>query len=151
MRWILGLLLFCVCTDLAVPPPIKPLPDDDLCLAWVIKDEARGEPLKGQRAVLDVVLKRMEVRKLTACEVVKESKQFSGYKPGMEFKLHKNVDEKDLTRLYNLRKMNPVVEQSTYFHAEYVKPDWRHKMKRILQVGKHIFYVQKDKPKEKTK
>lgn len=145
MRTLLGLLLFCICTDLASPKPLKPILDDDLCLAWVIKDEARGESLRGQRAVLDVVLKRMETRKLSACAVVKEPKQFSGYKPGMELVLHKNVDEKDLTRLWELFKMSPVVSQSTYFHAEYVKPDWRHKMKRLLQIGKHIFYQQKEK------
>lgn len=140
-------MLFILCTSVSLEAPIKPLPADDLCLAWVIQDEARGESLRGQRAVLDVITKRMEVRKLSACEVVKEKSQFSGYKPGMTFELHKNVQEKDLTRLYELRKMSPVVEQATYFHAEYLQPSWKLKMRRLLKVGKHVFY----KPKEKTK
>lgn len=147
MRWLAALVLLILCASLAVEPSIKPLPADDLCLAWVIQDEARGESLQGQKAVLDVVTKRMQVRKLSACGVIRQPYQFSGYRPGMTFELNKNVKEKDLTRLYELRKMSPVVEQATYFHAEYVRPSWKTDMKRLSKIGKHVFY----KPKEKTK
>lgn len=137
------------CSVLSIPSHVQPISDDFICTAWVVQDEARGESLKGQRAVLDVVLKRMKTRKLSACAVIKQDKQFSGYKNGMELKLHKNVSEESLTKLDKLFKMEPVVKNSEYFHAEYVKPTWRHEMKRIVQIGKHIFYYKVDKQKEK--
>ncbi len=125
---------------LSTPSPISLITDDTLCLAWVVQDEARGEPVKGQKAVLDVVLKRMEVRHLSACEVVKQPSQFSGYKQGMEIKLYENVSLESLTKLHELCKMEPVVKNSEYFHAQSTKPSWRNKMKRVVQIGKHIFY-----------
>lgn len=140
--------VFFLCTSLlSIPDAVKQPTSDDICLAWVVKDEARGESQRGQKAVLDVVMKRMETRKLTACEVVKQPKQFSGYKQGTELRLHENVSEEDLTKLYELYRMEPVVKNSEYFHAEYVKPAWRKKYERIKQIGKHIFYNQKEKHK----
>jgi spore germination cell wall hydrolase CwlJ-like protein len=149
MKRILGAIAFATgvayYTPLAIPPDIPPTPADDVCMAWVVHDEARGESVAGQRAIIDIVLKRMEKRHLTACEVVKEKFQFSGYKRGMEIKLHENVSEKELAILYELYKMPPVVKSSEYFHAQYVKPTWRSKFERIKQIGKHIFYKEKEK------
>ena len=111
-------------------------------MAWVIHDEARGESLKGARAVMDVILARMQQRKQTACEVVKEPSQFSGYRPGVFLKITKEM----LTRYAIVSKMSPVAAECEYFHATYVHPVWRIKLKRCKQVGKHIFY-QAIKPK----
>ena len=30
---------------------------------------------------------------------------------------------------------------ATFYHAEYVKPKWRHSMSSSLKIGKHIFYT----------
>ncbi len=153
MRWIVGLLLSIVCSTISIPPPIawKPEPvktalkrphADDRCLAWVLWSEARGEPLEGARAVYDVIHTRMKIRKLSACQVVRQKFQFSGYKPGMTLK----VDENAWDRLTKVRQMKPVASGAEYFHATYVQPIWAVEMKRIKQVGNHIFLR---KPKEK--
>ena len=146
-RWLLATLLLTYTIILSSPPevvfPKEPPISDEQCLAWVIHDEARGESLRGARAVLDVVLVRMEQRKQTACDAVKEPSQFSGYRAGV----FKQVDEAMLTRLKKVSKMSPEVSNCPYFHATYVSPVWRWKMQRCKQIGKHIFY----KPiKEKT-
>lgn len=136
-------------TPLAVPSKVPLAPAitiDDICLAWVIDNEARGESILGQRAVLDVVKNRMATKKLTACQVVKEPYQFSGYHKGMKLKATKEM----LHRLDDVSKMKPVVPSATYFHAKYVRPSWAAKMKRILTIGRHIFFAER-KPKEKQK
>lgn len=143
MRWLLAALLLSYSIDCATPPPmaVQPAITDSQCLAWVIHDEARGEPLMGQRAVLDVVYERMKRRRQTACAVIAAHAQFSGYRPGV----FEKVSPEMLTNLETVRKMSPVAANAEYFHATYVAPIWRKSMKRIKQVGKHIFYK---RPKE---
>ena len=34
----------------------------------------------------------------------------------------------------------PEVGDSTHYHATYVKPNWRHSMIRVTQIGLHVFY-----------
>lgn len=142
LRTLVALVLALVCTELATP---KRLPEsryaEDVCLAWVVHDEARGEPLKGQRAILDVVMKRMKKSGKTACQVVKKKKQFSGYTKGKLLR----ANHEQFMRLQELRKMKPVVPEATHFHATYVKPTWAARMKRVRQVGKHIFFKEKQK------
>lgn len=152
MRRLLSVVVLCtslVTNTLATPPHIpmaKAITRDDICMAWVINDEARGEPVRGQRAVYDVVKHRMEIRKLTACEVVKEPYQFSGYHRGMRL----TATEEMLQRLSKVRRIAPVASNATYFHSNKVRPKWAHKMKRILTIGKHAFYMPR-KQKEKHK
>lgn len=154
MRWavrvLLAGLLSLATTTLAVPPkaPVAPLySKEDVCIAWVLHSESRGEPLKGQRAVYDVVKRRMVKRNLTACEVVKEPSQFSGYKHGMVLA----ADEEMLQRLRDVRRIPPVAPYASYFHSKQVKPSWRTKMKRVLSIGGHVFYMKPKQPKEKQK
>src|SRR5438874_2634398 len=151
MRWMLAVLLLAYSMTLATPHAVPPAPaapvpilSDEKCSAWVVWDEARGEPLKGARAVLDAVLARMHKRNKTACEVVKERYQFQGYKPGAIQK----VPDEALTRYEAVRKMPPVTANCEYFHATYVHPAWRLKMRRCKQVGKHIFYQPKENAHE---
>ena len=33
-----------------------------------------------------------------------------------------------------------LLNQATHYHAFYVQPSWSTKMKRIIRIGKHIFY-----------
>ena len=108
------------------------------CEAVAVHMEARGESLRGQRAVLDIIRNRMWHRKLTACEVVKEPHQFSFYHPGFSLEASKE----QLTRLKKLVTMQPVLGTAvTHFHAFYVKPGWAKKFKRVVVIGAHSFYV----------
>ncbi len=147
MRWLLAVWLLICCTELTAPPELKHSDmKEDVCLAWVMYDEARGESVEGQRAVIDVILARTKSRHLSICAVVMERGQFSGYHPGVFSK----VDNSQLTQLYRVRRMPPVAENAEFFHSEDVKPTWRMKMKRMLQIGRHIFYKQnKEKQNDK--
>lgn len=147
IRALVFTLLMAVCSRLAsFPAPVAPLQPELICLAWVVADEARGESLRGARAVYDVVKHRMAVRKKTACGVVMEKKQFSGYRPGMDM----HVNALMINRLWRVQRMRPVVPKAEYFHATYVKPLWAEQMKQKLKIGLHIFY-EKPTPKGITK
>lgn len=140
---VLAIFLSVVCSTLASEPPVpeyEPI-ELDKCLAWVVHDEARGEPLKGARAVLDVVQKRMDDSGKSACEVVAEKGQFSGYSK----KALKKVPEEAYERLELVLRMKPVCKDCKYFHATYVLPAWATKLKRAVKVRKHIFYKERQK------
>lgn len=142
MRWLLAIWLAISCTDLAIPPVVYGSDAKaSACLAWVLWDEARGEPLAGARAVLDVVHTRMQLRNKNACEIVSEPHQFSGYHPGV----FSHVSMEMLTNYAIVSRMAPSVLGCSYFHATYVAPRWRYRMETCKQIGGHIFY----KPKEK--
>ena len=108
----------------------------NLCLAWVVENEAGGESLLGKRAVLDVVHTRMLKRNLTACQVISQKGQFSGF--------NKNCLRKvSLSTLHSydkVVKVRPVVKGAEYFHNDLVKPAWIVKMRIVRKVGAHTFY-----------
>lgn len=141
---LLTLLLALWCTELAIPATIvhKPIealkrpPSESECMAMAIYREARGESLRGQKAVLDAIHTRMRQRHLSACEVVMEYKQFSGLKKYMLFDIPKEA----LTNYENVVKLPVVVKDCAYYHATYVRPEWANKMIICKQLGLHIFY-----------
>ena len=141
MKWVFALVLL-QATVLDKPYTIRhnpPLPD--ICMAWILSSESRGSNIYEQRAVYDVVRTRMWERELTSCEVLKQPFQFSGYRKGMKIV----VSKEDLTRLENVRKIDPVVQGAEYFHASSVRPYWVNKMERVKKVGKSVFYKLKEK------
>jgi len=123
------------------------------CLATAIYFEARGESTKGQQAVAQVVLTRVRSTLYpdTICGVVyqgqlrKSGCQFSFTCDGIadvpkDKKLwHK---AKDIARKAMAGKTwLKDIGRATHFHANYVWPPWRKELKRVKQVGLHIFYV----------
>lgn len=131
------MLLATSCSALTAPVKVIREPVSVVqCGAWVIHDEARGESLKGARAVLDVVKERARLSGKTVCDVVKQPKQFSGYRRGQSF----SMSEEQIERYWTVARMEPVVKGSTHFHATYVNPKWNKKMKVVKKVGSHIFY-----------
>jgi len=141
-RWIVLLVLLLVCSPLAIPPAMPKWkgPEQWRCLAWVVHDEARGEPLKGARAVLDVVLARMKDSGKTACEIVAAPRQFSGYKHERQLYELKN---EALLRFVQVAKMKPIAVECKHFHATHVSPAWATKMIRCFQIGRHVFYKER--------
>lgn len=147
---LLAILLAVICSPLAIPGkvvynPVPKQPTSWQCMAWVVHDESRGEPLKGSRAVLDVVLKRMKDTGKKACEVIAQPSQFSGYHSSAPYRVSKEAVE----RFVRVAKMRPVTVECKYFHAEYVHPEWATKMTKCFQIGKHIFYKEKKHAKGK--
>jgi hypothetical protein len=122
------------------------------CLATAIYFEARGESIKGQKAVGEVILARTHVpgRPTTICGVVYEG---SERKTGCQFSF--TCDHiPDVVRTERLwlraervartvmrtRGRGRIVRGATFYHADYVNPAWASGMVRVAQIGSHIFY-----------
>lgn len=122
------------------------------CLAEGIYFEARGEPVKGQAAVAQVILNR--VRNPTypnsVCGVVYQNKhwrnrcQFSfacdNIKDRTSDKERWSTAKFVARETSHGRIWQKQVGSSTHYHAAYVNPKWARKMKRVGRIGLHIFY-----------
>lgn len=124
---------------------------DDLCLAQAIYFEARGESVDGQVAVGKVILNRVSDKRYpsTICGVVFQNQrwynrcQFSFACDGQSDKPSERTAWMMARRIANLVKASWVPDTSgaaTHYHATYVKPVWRTKLKQTVQVGQHVFY-----------
>jgi hypothetical protein len=120
------------------------------CLTQAVYFEARGETPRGQAAVAQVVMNRVNSPSFpkTVCGVVFQGAathgcQFSFACDGsMRHELE--ADAWDRARLVAERTLSGVrladIGQATHFHTTSVQPDWGPQMLRVAQVGLHIFY-----------
>ena len=122
------------------------------CLARNIYFEARFEPEEGRRAVAHVVLNRVADGRWpgTPCRVVAEGYpdagelcQFSWYCNGRPNRPRRDESWRDAKRLahrvYWGRSHDPT-DGALWYHADYVRPEWRHALRRGPKIGRHIFY-----------
>jgi spore germination cell wall hydrolase CwlJ-like protein len=122
------------------------------CMATAIYFEARGESVKGQIAVGQVIMTR--VRSMfypsTICGVVfqgqwnKNACQFSFACDGVP-DTPKNRKQWDTAldvakNVISGKVYLDEVGDATHYHATYVSPDWKKMVKRITKIGVHIFY-----------
>jgi spore germination cell wall hydrolase CwlJ-like protein len=120
-------------------------PDAQLeCLAGAVYFEAKGEPLRGQLSVAEVILNRARSGRFpaSACGVVKQRGQFSFIRGGRFPAIARaslawkravaiaNIAVKDLA--------DGPAPKALFFHAKRVSPRW--KLTRVAAVGNHIFY-----------
>jgi len=124
------------------------------CLANAIYFEARGEPEKGRIAVAQVVLNRVKnpAYPNTVCGVVYQNKnkrrrcQFSFACDGIRDRISDHASWKQAETLATRIVNDPngtfmsEVGASTHYHANYVRPRWARKMKKMEKIGRHIFY-----------
>jgi len=122
------------------------------CLAEAVYFEARGEAVRGQIAVAQVVMNRTfsGFYPNTVCGVVYQNKhrhmacQFT-------FACDNNPDvvtEPDMwDRAKKIAKAMldgqlwlPEVDKSTHYHAYWVRPSWVNEMKKMYKFGVHTFY-----------
>jgi hypothetical protein len=122
------------------------------CLAEAVYFEARGEAVRGQMAVAQVVLNRAFSGKYpeTVCGVVYQNKhrhlacQFT-------FACDNNKDvirepemweraRKIAKAMLDGQLWLPEVDKSTHYHAYWVRPSWVNEMKRMYKTGVHTFY-----------
>ena len=121
------------------------------CLATAIYFEARGESVQGQIAVGQVILNRVRSPQFpeTICGVVYQGQmapgcQFSFACDGKTDNPRKDAQWAQAQAL--AKKISsgqvwlPDVGYSTYYHANYVRPDWVGDMSKIDKIGRHIFY-----------
>jgi spore germination cell wall hydrolase CwlJ-like protein len=125
---------------------------EEKCLAEAVYFEARGEAVRGQIAVAQVVMNRAFSGKYpaTVCGVVYQNKhrhlacQFT-------FACDNNPDvirEPDMwDRARKIAKAMldgqiwlPEVGKSTHYHAYYVHPSWVSEMTKLYKFGVHTFY-----------
>lgn len=109
------------------------------CLAAVIWHEARGEPLKGQLAVAQVVKNRVKSDKYpnTICKVAFQPHQFTDLK-----KIKYDDNTLVIAREFLKGNLKSPVNNATHYHADYVNPYWANtkKISFVGKVGRHKFY-----------
>ena len=120
-----------------------------LCLALNVYKEARGEPPAGQMAVAQVTLNRAAKQKKTACEVVKQRKQFSWtttdlrngkLKPSAMPDL-KSKAWADSLQIARRALVEPDPTQgATFYHERRIRPYWAKHVAFVMALGNHRFY-----------
>jgi len=120
------------------------------CLATAVYYEARGEAVRGQIAVAQVIMNRVfsPFYPNNVCGVVYQSNgrgcQFSFTCDGIPHV----VTEPDawaravhIARdMLNGKLWMPEVAKATHYHAYWVRPDWINEMHTISRMGVHTFY-----------
>jgi hypothetical protein len=125
---------------------------EENCLARAIYFEARSESELGQLAVARVILNRTKDPDFpkSICGVVyqgsnrRNSCQFSFACDGLPDDVKqpaawansKRIAQKAMDGSKSMKIMNT----ATNYHADYVRPKWAGNMKRLVKIGRHIFY-----------
>ena len=131
----------------------KPRAKAEKCLADAVYFEARGEPLKGQEAVAQVVMNRVfsGFYPNNVCGVVYQNAnrhlacQFTFACEGKDLS---RIDEPDMWRQAKRIARDTLdgkiwladVGHATHYHAYWVHPSWIHEMKKMYKLGVHTFY-----------
>jgi spore germination cell wall hydrolase CwlJ-like protein len=116
------------------------------CLANAVYFESRGEPIKGQLAVADVVLNRAASGRYPAdlCDVVTQKAQFSfvrhGRIPGADRASEAWRKAVAIAHIAAEKLVEAVPADVLWYHAAYVAPSWRHRLTEESRIGLHIFY-----------
>ncbi len=133
-------------------PPAVFSKAEQTCLATGIYFEARGEKLRGQAAVAQVILNRVRnpTYPNTICGVVYQNDnllnrcQFSFACDGKRDRITNPANYKtaqEIAMAVTAGKIFiPEVGSATHYHATYVAPRWAHTMKKMKKIGLHIFY-----------
>jgi len=124
-----------------------PKAEDLECLSKNIYHEARGEGLEGMWAVAMVTLNRLRDGRFpkTICGVVYEPFQFSWTSTKVVEREPEALDYSSQVAYAALQLENHELadntEGSKWFHSIAIKrPVWTKKLKKAVNVGKHIFY-----------
>ena len=131
----------------------KPRARAEKCLADAVYFEARGEPLRGQMAVAQVVMNRVfsGFYPDNVCGVVYQNAsrhlacQFTFACEGKDLS---RIDEPDMWAQAKRIAKDTLdgkiwladVGHATHYHAYWVHPSWVHEMKKMYKLGVHTFY-----------
>jgi hypothetical protein len=131
----------------------KPLARAQKCLADAVYFEARGEPLKGQEAVAQVVMNRVfsgyypnnvcgvvyqNANRYLACQFTFacEGRDLNRIEEPTMWEQAKRIARDTLDGKIWLAE----VAHATHYHAYWVHPSWVHEMTRLYKLGVHTFY-----------
>jgi spore germination cell wall hydrolase CwlJ-like protein len=122
------------------------------CLAEAVYFEARSEPEEGQAAVAQVILNRVRsgLYPSSICGVVYQNRhrhlacQFTFACEGKSLRITDRESWATAKRVADAvlegRTYLAEVGSSTHYHADYVRPRWSRKLKKMDVIGRHIFY-----------
>ncbi|MER9404264.1 cell wall hydrolase [Mesorhizobium caraganae] len=125
---------------------------EQACLANGIYFEARGESVRGQAAVAQVILNRVRnpAYPNSICGVVYQNDnwlnrcQFSFACDGRKKRIESPANYRtaqDVAMAVTAGKIFiPEVGSSTHYYANYVHPGWARTMQKMTKIGLHIFY-----------
>ncbi|MDP2356745.1 MAG: cell wall hydrolase [Beijerinckiaceae bacterium] len=125
---------------------------EERCLAEAIYFEARSEPAAGQAAVAQVVLNRVRsgLYPASICGVVYQNRhrymgcQFSFACEGKSLRITEPEPWKVAARIakevLDGKTFLADIGGSTHYHANYVRPRWAKRLKKMDTIGSHIFY-----------
>ena len=135
----------------ALPPTVFS-EQEQRCLAAAVYFEARGESVKGQAAVAQVVLNRVRnpAYPKSICGVVYQNMKWRN-RCQFSFACDRIKDRiaspehyamaQDVALAVTAGKIwLPEIGSSTHYYADYVSPRWARAMQRMKQIGRHIFY-----------
>ena len=130
--------------------------DSWACLAEALYFEARGETVKGQFAVAEVIMNRVKSSRFpdTACGVINQGTgrkyqcQFTYTCDGLaeviaEKKAYARVAK--VARLVMDGKGGNLTDGATHYHTTAVRPNWSRVFTKTTSIGVHIFYRQHDR------
>jgi spore germination cell wall hydrolase CwlJ-like protein len=122
------------------------------CLRKAIYFEARGEGIKGEFAVAEVVLNRVDnpLYPRSVCGVVQQGGRgacaFSWVCDGYSDVMHDSVSADRAGRIAWLMLQpgapRPLTAGATYFHTRSVRPDWSRAVVQTAAIGSHLFFRQ---------
>jgi hypothetical protein len=125
---------------------------EEKCLAEAIYFEARGEPVRGQMAVAQVVLNRAFSGKYpnTVCGVVyQNAHRYLACQFTFACDRHRDVvRQPDMwerattiaAEMLDGKLWLPEVGKATHYHAYWVRPGWARDMNKLHKLGVHTFY-----------
>jgi N-acetylmuramoyl-L-alanine amidase len=115
------------------------------CLATGIYFEAKGEPLKGQLAVGQVIANRANSGgrfPSSYCGVLFQRGQFSFVHgrslPSVSHSKRQWQTAVAIAKIVDQDLKESVVGNAMFFHARYVSPGWH--LKRVASIGNHVFF-----------
>ncbi|QIE57741.1 cell wall hydrolase [Pikeienuella piscinae] len=123
------------------------------CLTEAIYFEARGESTRGQFAVAEVVLNRVDSHKYpnSVCGVVTQGAG-KGKRHGCQFsyacdgKKERVVNRAAFVKAAKIAKVllsgrpRVLTAGATHFHTTNVRPGWSKRLTRTVRIGEHVFY-----------
>lgn len=121
------------------------------CLTEALYFEARGESLRGQFAVAEVILNRVDspVYPGTVCAVVRQGSQgrcqFSFTCDGLRDVMRDPVAKARAGKIARLMldgAPRGLTQGATHFHTRAVRPGWARRFPQTAEIGAHLFYRQ---------
>ncbi|MGB7241780.1 MAG: cell wall hydrolase [Sulfitobacter sp.] len=135
---------------------IDQLPDasgneDWKCLAEALYFEARGETVKGQFAVAEVILNRVKSAQFpgSACRVIRQGTgkkfqcQFTYTCDGNKEVIHEHQAYERVAKVARVAldgNVQELTDGATYYHTTAVRPRWARVFLKTAAIGVHLFY-----------